>query len=121
MGIVMTRKERRKMMRQRKKEHLKLTDKKHPKEAVYALLLGVLSVIILFMACMKSSETSGKGGIEVGIAGLVAAFASALGFAMAAKSLKQDGIRYFFPTVASILNGIMLVFYVYIYFWGAYV
>lgn len=117
----MTRKERRKMMRERRRENLKLTDKKHPQDAIIATLLAVLSIVILVTACMHSSERNGKSGIGIGFAGMGAGIISAIGFVMAAKSLKRDDIRYLFPSIASVANGLLLIFYVFIYFWGLYV
>lgn len=108
------------MMRERKRENLKLTNKKHPKDAIMATLFAVLSIVILVLACVHSSKSEGNGGIGVGFAGVAASIVSAAGFIMAAKSLKQDEIRYLFPTLASVMNGILLIFYVFIYFWGLY-
>ena len=108
------------MMRERKHENLRLTNKRHPKDAIMATLLAVVSIVILVLACVHSSKSAGNGGIGVGFAGMAACAASAAGFVMAAKSLKQDEIRFLFPTLASVINGILLIFYVFIYFWGIY-
>lgn len=116
----MTRKERKQRMRERRKENLRLTDKKHPLQAIIATGFAGLSVVILVVSCILSSRENGQAGLSVGFMGIAALIVSAAGFTMAAKSLKQDEIRYVFPTVASVANGLLLIFYIILYFFGIY-
>ena len=99
---------------------LKLTDKKHPPIAIGATFIGLCSGISFFAVCMVSSQSHGKAGVYVGVWGLFCLLLSAAGFVMSWISLRLDNIRTLFPTIAAIMNGLLLVFYFFLYFWGSF-
>lgn len=106
--------------KKQRQSSLKLTDKKHPPIAVGATFVGLCSGISFFAVCLVSSQSHGKAGLYIGVWGLFSMLLSAVGFVMAWISLKQDNIRTLFPTIASVINGLLLVFYFLLYFWGSF-
>lgn len=106
--------------KRQKQSSLKLTDKKHPPLAIGATLVGFGSGIGFFAVCLVSSQSHGKAGVYIGVWGLLCLLLSAVGFVMAWFSLRQDNIRTFFPSVAAVINGLLMVFYILLYFWGSF-
>lgn len=106
--------------RKQKQSSLKLTDKKHPPLAIGATLVGLGSAISFFVVCMVSSQSHGKAGVYIGVWGIFCLLLSAAGFVMSWLSLRQENIRTLFPTIAAIINGLLLVFYFLLYFWGSF-
>lgn len=106
--------------RKQKQSSLKLTDKKHPPIAIGATLIGLCSGVAFFIVCLVSSQSHGKAGVYIGAWGILCLLLSVAGFVMSWISLKQDNIRTLFPTIAAVMNGLLLVFYFLLYFWGSF-
>lgn len=102
----------------RRKEGLRLTDKKHPKQGIWATALGVLSIVIFLVLCFMSGEARGKSGIEIGFMGLLCVLVSLAGFVLAWLSLRLENIRQLFPSLGVIINGLMLLLYLIVYILG---
>lgn len=107
-----------KAKKRRGDQSLHLTDKKHPAIAIVATILGVLSVALFVVLCFISSQSHGKAGILIGLAGIGCFLISITGFILSWISLHQENIRPLFPTIASIINGLLVVFYLLLYIWG---
>ena len=99
-------------------QSLHLTDKKHPASAILATVLGVASIVLFIVLCFISSQSHGKAGVLVGLSGIGCFCLSVAGFVMAWISLHQENIRPLFPTIASVLNGLSVIFYLLLYLWG---
>ncbi len=109
-------------MAEKKERHsLRLTDKKHPRGAIIATLIGVASMILFIITCVISSDSNGKAGALAGVAGLFCLLLSVIGFIGAWLSLRGENIRPLFPTIAAVINGLLMVFYVFLYMWGMFV
>ena len=106
--------------KKRNKKSLHLTDKRHPASAIFATILGVLSVGLFIALCLFSSQSHGKAGIIVGLGGVGCFLISLVGFAIAWMSLHQENIRPLFPTISSLINGLSVVFYLLLYLWGRF-
>lgn len=104
----------------RKSSSLHLTDKKHPLIAVLALGVGIISALLFIAVCLFSSQSHGEAGILIGAGGLFCLLLSLIGFCVAWYSLHQENIRYFFPTLAVVVNGFLLMFYVFLYIVGTF-
>ena len=88
-------------MARKKKERessLHLTDKHHP-----------------------ASGSNGHAGLLVGFVGICSLVVAGVGFVLAWISLHQEDIRPHFPTIASICNGLLVIFYLMLYIWGTIV
>lgn len=107
--------------RRRKRKGLHLTDKKHPVTGIVGCLAGIVSGGGFLGACFISGQAHGKAGLEVGIMAVLCFVFSIVGFGMAWISLRQENIRTLFPTLASILNGLLMIFYLFLYMWGVFV
>ena len=101
-----------------RKKSLCLTDKRHPGSAIFATILGILSVALFIGLCFLSSQSHGKAGLEAGFAGVGCFIISLVGFIISWISLHQENIRPLFPTIASLINGVSVVFYLLLYLWG---
>ena len=106
---------------ERRKQSLRLTDKKHPPMGIAATVIGFLSAILFCMICYISGLQNGKSGIVIGIGGLGCFLLSIIGFCMTWISLKQENIRTLFPTIAAVINGLLVVMYSFVYIWGTVV
>ena len=102
------------------RKSLQLTDKRHPGIAIGATLVGICSMVLFIATCFLSSESHGNGGITVGVAGLFCFALAGVGFCMSWMSLRMENIRPLFPTIASIINGLLLVFYMLLYIVGTF-
>ncbi len=109
---------RRKRGKERTNEGLRLTDKKHPKEAMIATAMGMVSIVVFCVLCFMSGESRGTSGVEAGVAGVFCFFISIVGFILAWVSLHKDNIRPMFPTIGVVINGLLVLFYLLVYIWG---
>lgn len=102
----------------KRKEGLRLTDKKHPKQGIWATVMGILSIIIFLVLCFISGKERGGSGIGIGLAGLACAIISIWGFILAWLSLRLDNIRQLFPSLGVVINGLMVLMYLIVYILG---
>lgn len=106
--------------RKREKESsLHLTDKHHPPLAIGATILALVSLGIFGTVCFLAGESDGHAGLMAGLVGMICLLIAAVGFVMSWVSLHQDDIRPLFPTIASVSNGLLVIFYMALYIWGA--
>lgn len=100
---------------------LHLTDKRHPLSGIIATLLAFVSAGIFGFICVVASKSNGHAGLFAGVVGILCLIIAAAGFILAWFSLHQDNIRPHFPTIASICNGLLVIFYMMLYIWGTVV
>ena len=86
------------------RKRIRFSDKKHPKHGIISVVLGVLSIIILFTLCIVSGHAKGRAGMEIGALGLATMVLSIIGFV---------------PAVGSVLNGIMILLFMVLFIKGA--
>ncbi len=108
-----------KRRRKREEGELRLTDKRHPALAIVAVITGLISLGVFAAACIVSGEHGGKADMTVGMIGLLCLALSLIGFVMAWLSLHKENIRPLFPTIGSVLNGLLVIGYMLLYIWGA--
>ena len=106
--------------KKRDKNALRLSDKKHPGSAIIATGIGGVSLLLFLVICFISSNSGGKAGIFAGVAGIFCMLLSIAGFITAWVSLRGENIRPLFPTIAAVLNGLLMVFYFFLYMWGMF-
>lgn len=105
--------------KRQKESSLHLTDKHHPPLAIAATILALASIGIFAAVCISAGESDGHAGLMAGLLGMVCLLIAAVGFVMSWISLHQDDIRPLFPTIASVSNGLLVIFYMALYIWGA--
>ena len=96
-----------------KRRKIQFTDKKHPFIGIVSMLIAVLSLIIC------SSMEKGRGGIQYGYLGIVNLALSVVGFVLSLRCYKKEDIYMTCPAVGSVLNGIIIILYLILYFQGA--
>jgi hypothetical protein len=104
--------------KKRKKDGLRLTDKKHPIQGIWSTILGILSIVIFLILCIMSGEARGASGIEIGFMGLLCGAISIAGFALALLALRLENIRQLFPSLGVVINGLMILLYLIVYIVG---
>lgn len=92
------------------------SDKTHPKEGILSVILGfilLISFLILFLITSRK-----QGGLLIGGLGLCIFFCSIAGIWLSVKAMKKEDILYRFPVIGIIINGIVLLISVSLYFIG---
>lgn len=108
--------------KKRKKEgELRLTDKKHPASGIWAVIIGIFALVMFGVTCFVSGNNKGNGGMVVGIVGILCFIISISGFILSWISLRKENIRYLFPTIGAVVNGLQIVGYMVVYIWGSYI
>lgn len=104
--------------KKKRQSTLRLTDKRHPVSGVIAAGLGMLSVGMFLCLCFVSSQSHGNAGLLIGLAGILCFLISVTGFVMAWITLHRENIRPVFPTIAAVVCGLSIVFYLVLYVLG---
>ena len=100
---------------------LRLTDKRHPAEAVVSTVFAIVSFVFFVTLCIISGNNEGKGSLMLmGLGGMGCMLLSVIGFILAFRCLKKDNIRYAFVNIGSIGNGILVIMYMILYALGVY-
>lgn len=97
---------------------LRLTDKRHPVSGIASSVLAAVSFISFAAACIISGSNGGNAGLGIGLIGILCFLVSITGFIMAWISLHQENIRPLFPTIGSLVNGILVIIYMILYILG---
>ncbi len=109
-------------MKHRKKgegeSSLRLTDKRHPAMGIVSAVMGVVSIILFAVLCYQSGRADGQAGMGIGAAGIGCLLLNIVGFCIAWITLRQENIRPLFPTIGAVLNGVLMLVYVFLYVWG---
>lgn len=101
-----------------KRRKIQFTDKKHPVMGIFSLLIAVASLALMLVLFIFSGMEGGKGGIIYGYLGIVNFILSVIGFVLALRCFRKEDIYMTTPTVGSILNGIIIIIYLILYFMG---
>ncbi len=105
--------------RKKKKEgELHLSDKKHPPLGIASAIFGIISFAVFAAICIISGKQKGQADITVGFIGVLCFIISLIGFIMAWISLHKDDIKPVFPTIGSLINGLLIIIYMLLYIWG---
>ncbi len=102
-----------------KKNRIVFTDKKHPFKGILSVVFGVASLIILFVLCLISARAKGNSGIGIGVVGIFVLILSVVGFVMAIRTYKEEDIYKVTPAIGSVLNGILTLVLMILFFLGA--
>lgn len=107
-----------KRKRHERESSLHLTAKHHPRRAIIATLLGLLSLGVFAAVCISAGNSDGHAGFLSGVIGMFCLLIAAFGFVLSCFSLYEDNIRPLFPTISSLLNGLLVILYMLVYIWG---
>lgn len=102
-----------------KRKRIRFTERSHPMMGILSVLLGIVALIVLFVLCYISGKEKGNSGIAIGVIGMLSMIMSIVGFFMANKCWRKEDIYMITPTVGSILNGILVIVFLLLFFIGA--
>jgi multisubunit Na+/H+ antiporter MnhB subunit len=105
----------------KKRRRVKFSDKKHSVRGLISLNLGIISTIILGVLFYLSALVKGAGGANLGLIGFVLFILSIVGFVLGVKGYKEKEIYYQAPILGLLINGLLLVFLIILYFMGLYI
>lgn len=100
----------------KRREAYTFTDRVHPKEGIISICTGgVLQVSFLVLFLITSRR---QGGLLIGVLGLLIFACAVFGIWIALKGLKKEDIYHRLPILGIILNGIVVIVSVCLYFMG---
>lgn len=102
-----------------KRRKVQFTDKKHPIHGIVSMVIAVTSLLMMLILFIGSGMARGKGSIVYGYLGILNLIFSVVGFVLALRCLKKEDIYMTTPTVGAVLNGVIIIVYLILYFLGA--
>lgn len=101
-----------------KRKRIRFSDRTHPVAGIVSTIIGVVSLSVLVVLCVVSEKARGNAGIEVGAVGILSLIASTVGFVIATRCYRKEDIYMTMPTIGSILNGVLVIVYLLLFFVG---
>ena len=98
----------------------KFTNKKHPEKGIMSAVLGVISLVSVWMAVYQTFLARGEATANMGVVGLMITVFSITGVALGYISKKEQDKYMFFPYVGMVLNVLALGCISVILYAGAY-
>ena len=86
---------------------------------IVSLGIAIASLIMMLLLFVFSGKAKGNGGIVYGYLGIGNLALSVAGFVMGLKCFKKDEIYMTTPTAGSVINGMIVIIYLILYFLGA--
>lgn len=105
----------------KKKESIQFSGRNHTLVGVLSGIIGLLVIMGFIALAIISGLYGGKGGLVIGIMGILLFALAVIGFVLSYKGLKQRDVFLRFPMIGIISNGIMLLLLVIMYVMGIYV
>lgn len=100
----------------RRRDAYQFSDRVHPKEGIISVVIGI--VMLCSFIAMFFITSRQQGGLVVGLIGIINFICSMVGLWFGIKVLKKEDIHYRMPILGIILNGIVLIVSVSLYFVG---
>ncbi len=104
----------------KKKGSYMFTDKKHPVEAILAVILAIIIFVTICVLSVYSSKSGGNGPLLLGIISFWVMFLSLAAFIVSLFSMRKKEVFYLFPVLGTVLNGILFLGLFVLYMLGAY-
>ena len=98
----------------------KFTNKKHPEKGIMSTILGIISLVSIWMAVYQTFLARGNAATNMGVVGLVITCFSIIGLILGYVSKKEQDKFLLFPYLGMILNIIALGCISVILYAGAY-
>ena len=98
----------------------KFTNKKHPEKGIMSTILGIISLVSVWMAIYQTFLAKGEASTNMGVVGLMITIFSAAGVVLGYISKKEIDKFMFFPYLGMILNVLALGCISVILYAGAY-
>ena len=98
----------------------KFTNKKHPEKGIMSAILGIISLVSVWMAVYQTFLAKGEAATNMGVVGLMITIFSATGVVLGYISKKEHDKFMFFPYLGMLLNIVALGCISVILYAGAY-
>lgn len=98
----------------------KFTNKKHPEKGIMSTILGIISLVSVWMAVYQTFLAKGEASTNMGVVGFMITCFSATGVVLGYISKKEVDKFMFFPYLGMILNVLALGCISVILYAGAY-
>ena len=98
----------------------KFTNKKHPEKGIMSTILGIISLVSVWVAVYQTFLAKGEAATNMGVVGLMITCFSVTGVVLGYISKKEQDKFMFFPYLGMVLNVIALGCVSVILYAGAY-
>jgi hypothetical protein len=103
-----------------KKKNIKFTDRNHAVNGIISTILGGISLVLMLVLVLLSYSQAGNAGVYTGSIGLVAMIVSIVGLFVGISSFKERESYYLFSKIGSLLNIMIITFWIAIYVIGTF-
>ncbi len=93
----------------KKKGSYMFTNKKHPLEAILAVIIAIIIFITIGALSYFSSTSGGNGPLLYGIVSFWVMFLALAAFIISLFSIRKKDVFYLFPVMGAVLNGIIFL------------
>lgn len=100
----------------KRRDAYQFSDKVHPLEGIFSFVIGIVLIVAFLVLFYLTSKQ--PGSILVGALGFLIFFCSIFGLWLAGKGMKKEDIMLRYPILGMVLNGIVLLISVSLYFIG---
>lgn len=101
-----------------RKKRISFSEKKHSVKGIISLVIGIISIITLFVLFHFSALADGNGDIVLGLVGVILFLLSITGIVLGYQGYKEKDVYYYIPVIGIILNGIMFIILFLLYIVG---
>lgn len=101
-----------------KRRMYSFAEEKHSGKGILSSVLGMLSLIIFGTLAWLAWYLDGQGGAYLGSIGFTGMVFAVCGVVFGLMGFNENNVRYFFPKLGSVLNGIMLALWVFVVLLG---
>lgn len=102
-----------------KRRKIQFTDKKHPFIGIVSMIIAFTSLIGMIALFIGAGMAKGNAGILYGYLGILNLIVSVVGFVFSLRCYRKEDVYMTTPAVGSVLNGIIIILYLILYFEGA--
>lgn len=98
----------------------KFTNRRHPEKGIMSTILGIISLVSVWMAIYQTFLAGGKAAANMGMVGLMVTIFSLTGLVLGYFAGKEPDKYVFFPYLGMVLNILALACISVILYAGAY-
>ncbi|MBR5596132.1 MAG: hypothetical protein IKW30_01845 [Lachnospiraceae bacterium] len=98
----------------------RFTNKKHPEKGIMSVILGIISLVSIWIAVYQTFLARGEAATNMGVVGLTITIFSVIGLVLGYIAKKEQDKFMFFPYLGMVLNVLALAGISVILYAGAY-
>lgn len=102
----------------RNKEMIHFSGRRHTRLGILSAIIGIVVVLGFLIVSILSGLAGGKGGLVLGVIGILLFCMAVTGFILSYKSFKKKDIFYSFPIAGATINGFMTILLLILYLLG---